>query len=526
MMRSSIKISLFLVLLFFGSVFPVNTVFALNKTANWNFNGNATGWTAINGTANGAGSGNPSCGTSADALTVLMTTFAYSGSLSSETAFQATTASVKNTDYRGHIYQTVVAPGSGTVKAKGKFSYYGNSTNWGTGKVSLDVWNSLNTSFVAELRCILFSADVAWTTASFGSDVSLTGGTTYAVRTNLVSKTRSNSNTAITLGVDNIVFNFSPTGLAATGPADGTNAQLDWTTSVAGSGANGVHATTPYKIYRDDASPVTTFLANGTTNTYTDSSTAGNTTYFYAISDVDTASEESPLSAEVSILTRPDTPGTPTFSNLADTSVTVNWSAPSGGAEAYKIERCTGSSCSDFSQIASGVSGTTYNDSGLTQSTVYRYRIRATNATGDGQPSSIGETTTNTSVVISVTLITDGTVSYGTLSSGQSSTTLVLSDSQVVQNDGNIAEDFNIKTSAPLGWTLDASSGLDTFMHEFSTNGGSSWTPFTTADSYQSLVSNIAVSGTQTFDLRFTAPNPSTSATQKTINITIQAVAH
>ena len=128
--------------------------------------------------------------------------------------------------------------------------------------------------------------------------------------------------------------------------------------------------------------------------------------------------------------------------------------------------------------------------------------------------------------VVSVTITTDGTISYGTLSSGATTSTISLSDTQTAQNDGNVTEDFNIKTSAPSGWSLGASSNTDTFVHEFSTNSGGVWTKFTTEDSYQTLVTNMIADEIQSFDLRFTAPNPATSSTEKTITVTIQAVEH
>ncbi len=131
-------------------------------------------------------------------------------------------------------------------------------------------------------------------------------------------------------------------------------------------------------------------------------------------------------------------------------------------------------------------------------------------------------------IVISVT-VSDGSVDYGNLLSGASQNTTAggTNDSQIATNNGNIPEDFNLKTSAPAGWTLGASPGTDIFVHEFSTNGGSNWTKFITADVYQTLASNIAGSGgSQTFDLRLTSPNPSTSAAQKIITITVQATEH
>lgn len=127
------------------------------------------------------------------------------------------------------------------------------------------------------------------------------------------------------------------------------------------------------------------------------------------------------------------------------------------------------------------------------------------------------------SPIISVTITSDGTVAYGTLNSGESKSTLELSDTQTAQNDSNVTEDFNIKTSSPSGWNLGTSTGPNIFMHEFSNDGGNIWTSLIAVDSYQTLQTNVAPNGTQNFDLRFTAPNPSSTGGEKTINITIQA---
>src|SRR5882762_3118537 len=46
------------------------------------------------------------------------------------------------------------------------------------------------------------------------------------------------------------------------------------------------------------------------------------------------------------------------------------------------VERCTGAGCSNFAQIATPTT-TTFNDTGLTSSTSYSYRVRATDAAGN-----------------------------------------------------------------------------------------------------------------------------------------------
>ena len=48
----------------------------------------------------------------------------------------------------------------------------------------------------------------------------------------------------------------------------------------------------------------------------------------------------------------------------------------------YRVERCTGSSCTNFAQIATPTT-TSYSDTGRTASTTYRYRVRAADAAGN-----------------------------------------------------------------------------------------------------------------------------------------------
>lgn len=507
---------------------------ALNLVANWNFNGNSTGWspTNDNGT-NVCGDNNSS---TADAN---MATLAYGSSVGGQTAFQGISSTGKAAKGRGMVHQQITAPGSGTIKAKGIFSYYANASDWNTTAnsswIRLDIYNSANSTYIANLGCVSLNSNQAWTTTSLSSDINLTGGTTYTIRATMRAITKNtNGAPAVTLAVDNILVTFSPVGLGASSVIDSTNSQLSWTASTAGSGANGLHGTTPYKVYRSTSAPVTesNFLANATTNSYIDGSATGNTTYYYAVTNIDTSSTESPLSAESSILTRPGAPTSLTFSNVADTSLTISWSVPTGGATSYKIERCSGSGCSDFVEITAGETATSFNDSPLIAGTLYSYRIKATNATGDGTYSSTAEQSTTSTPVISVS-ISDGIISYGVISEGgtQDTTSTGLNDTQVATNDGNITENFNIKGQNSTSWTLTGSVGYNQYKQEFCITGGGApdpcdssptWTVLTTA--YQSLATAIASSGTQRFDLKITLPSLSSTYNQQTVDITIQAV--
>jgi hypothetical protein len=77
-------------------------------------------------------------------------------------------------------------------------------------------------------------------------------------------------------------------------------------------------------------------------------------------------------------------PTSPTLNNptvISSSQINLSWTASTDnvGVTGYRVERCTGSPCLNFTQIASP-SGTTYNDTGLTPNTVYRYRVLAVDA--------------------------------------------------------------------------------------------------------------------------------------------------
>lgn len=145
-----------------------------------------------------------------------------------------------------------------------------------------------------------------------------------------------------------------------------------------------------------------------------------------------------------------------------------------------------------------------------------------------GSTVAISGTTTISVLSISVILTTDGAVAYGIVPISTSKSTITLSDTQIAQNDGSATENFNIKTSNATGgttWTLNSTPGTNQYVHKFSTNSGGGWTTFTTPDSYQTLATSVSVSGTVNIDLELTTPSSTSDYQQKSITVTIQAVA-
>ena len=71
----------------------------------------------------------------------------------------------------------------------------------------------------------------------------------------------------------------------------------------------------------------------------------------------------------------------PSATSSTSTTITLSWSTSSDnvGVTGYLVERCQGAACSNFAQIAT-TPNTTFTDTGLTHSTTYSYRVRATDA--------------------------------------------------------------------------------------------------------------------------------------------------
>lgn len=130
---------------------------------------------------------------------------------------------------------------------------------------------------------------------------------------------------------------------------------------------------------------------------------------------------------------------------------------------------------------------------------------------------------------VSVT-VADGSVAYGTLGANSSKSTIAsdLNDGQTASNNGNVSEDLNIKGQNSGSWTLAGSADVDQYVHRFCTSSCTSpptgYTALTT--NYQTLSSDLAASGTQGFDLQITTPTSSSSYSQQSVDVVVQAVAH
>jgi carboxypeptidase T len=162
---------------------------------------------------------------------------------------------------------------------------------------------------------------------------------------------------------------------------------------------------TGYKIERCTGEGCTDFSQIGQTGanitSFSSSGLTPFTSYTYRVRAYN-AIGDSPYSNQASAVTLalPPVPTAPT--NLTATSISTSqinlaWTDNADNETGFKVERCTGAGCADFAQIATlGANVSNYINTGLTPSTSYSYRVRATNITGDSSYSNTSSATTQT----------------------------------------------------------------------------------------------------------------------------------
>jgi murein tripeptide amidase MpaA len=132
---------------------------------------------------------------------------------------------------------------------------------------------------------------------------------------------------------------------------------------------------------------------------YADAGLSAATSYSYRVRAYNAAGDSGYSNTATAVTAAaPATPNAPT--NLAaavvsKSQINLTWMDNATNEDGFKIERCKGATCTNFTQIATvGANATSYANTGLARRTTYRYRVRAYNASGNSGYSNMVSATT------------------------------------------------------------------------------------------------------------------------------------
>jgi fibronectin type 3 domain-containing protein/regulation of enolase protein 1 (concanavalin A-like superfamily) len=246
----------------------------------------------------------------------------------------------------------------------------GLTATGGSGQVAL-AWNSTPgaASYTVRRATVGGGASTVIASGVTGTsytDTSLADGTTYYY---VVTPANASGDGANSAEAATATIPASPTGLTATGGAG--QVALTWSAST---------GATSYSVLRTTSSNgAYTTVASGLTGTsYTDAGLASGMTYYYAVVATN-GSGSSANSTQVNAITTPAAPGSVT-ATAGNGQISLSW-ASSTGATGYTILRAT-SANGTYTTVATGVTGTSYTDTGLSNGTTYYYAVAATNGSG------------------------------------------------------------------------------------------------------------------------------------------------
>lgn len=197
------------------------------------------------------------------------------------------------------------------------------------------------------------------------------------------------------ISLGNVPLPAAPSGLNAAAVSS-SQINLTWTDNSSDEAG--------FKIERCTGSGCSNFAVIAQTaanaNSFNDGSVAPSTTYTYRVFAFNSGGNSDPTNtAEATTPSGPPPPpAAPSnliASAISGTQINLSWTDNSGNESGFRIERCTGSTCTNFVQIAEVTANiTSFPNTGLAKNTTYRYRVRSFNGSGNSAYSNIASATT------------------------------------------------------------------------------------------------------------------------------------
>ena len=162
-----------------------------------------------------------------------------------------------------------------------------------------------------------------------------------------------------------------------------------------------------FQIERCQGAACTNFSAlasiGANVRSYANSGLVADTAYCYRVRATNAAGA-SAYSNTACRTTGPRPPTSLTANRILATEVNLRWVESVTNETGFRLQRCTGATCSNFAQIALlPANAVGYHDTGLTANTTYRYRVAAVNANGASTYTTIRDVTT----AVAITAVDD-----------------------------------------------------------------------------------------------------------------------
>jgi uncharacterized delta-60 repeat protein len=269
--------------------------------------------------------------------------------------------------------------------------------------------------------CSNFAQIGVVTAAPFTSftDNSVCTNTSYSYRVQAANSTVPWTTDYSNVAVRTTAGAVAPSGLTAAKNSE-VRVTLNWT--------GGSSDATGYNIYRCAGAlctPTTLLTATtGGATSYADTSASANTIYGYKVTAYKNPGTgacpwESAATTTATADTTATAPGSLTATAVNSANIQLAWQDNTASETGFLIERCQGSGCADYTQIAAApASATSWSDATVAPGTAYQYRIRATSSIatppwdsgysntaaaatpGQGAPSNLAASTLTTRVVL------------------------------------------------------------------------------------------------------------------------------
>ncbi|MGF7034118.1 pectate lyase [Paenibacillus mucilaginosus] len=296
-----------------------------------------------------------------------------SSRLTSDPAKAPSNSGYKDASNTNVLYDFESAPKYMRVRKQGGGFYFDLGTVSGT----TITWTQINGKTITDVKATTY---VGLASAKAGSTAQFDSVTLLNAYTNSPTTDVSALTPALPVSA---AIPAAPSGLKA--ESGNAQVQLTWGTvtdatyySVKRSETSGGGYSTIAQLQSD---------AGAASASYTDSSVTNNTAYYYVVTAGNASGESSPSAEVQGAPVGQGLPAATTNVTAApgDGQVTLSWTGVLG-ATAYEVKR-SATSGGPYSSVASGVTGTSYTDTGLTNGTTYYYVVHALNAAGTGPDS-------------------------------------------------------------------------------------------------------------------------------------------